>query len=174
MELFSTIGKVDRAEIQYEPNGRSRGTGVVQFDTPDNAATAIGKSSTPSCCRLPCSLPVRKIYRLPVRWTSSRSHLRQIHEPQQRRHHGRNRRSWRDDARPDHVTTPRTAHPGYVLRISTIYLLPKSLLHLIRSPTNTTDITFQKRRWLCRFGGVDPTVVSCCSKNFTNCTNIFP
>ena len=42
MELFSTIGKVDRAEIQYEPNGRSRGTGVVQFDTADNAATAIG------------------------------------------------------------------------------------------------------------------------------------
>lgn len=43
MELFSTIGKVERAEIQYEPNGRSRGTGVVQFDTADNAETAISK-----------------------------------------------------------------------------------------------------------------------------------
>ena len=45
MELFSTIGKVERAEIQYEPNGRSRGTGVVQFDTAENSATAIGKFS---------------------------------------------------------------------------------------------------------------------------------
>ena len=41
MDLFSTIGKVDRAEIQYEPNGRSRGTGVVQFDSADTAETAI-------------------------------------------------------------------------------------------------------------------------------------
>jgi RNA recognition motif-containing protein len=41
--LFSTIGKVERAEIQYEPNGRSRGTGVVEFDTPDTAETAIGE-----------------------------------------------------------------------------------------------------------------------------------
>lgn len=45
IDLFSTIGKVDRAEIQYEPNGRSRGTGVVQFDTPDTAETAIGMLS---------------------------------------------------------------------------------------------------------------------------------
>ena len=42
VELFTTIGKVERAEIQYEPNGRSRGTGVVQFDIADNAETAIG------------------------------------------------------------------------------------------------------------------------------------
>jgi hypothetical protein len=41
VDLFSTIGKVDRAEIQYEPNGRSRGTGVVQFDSGDTAETAI-------------------------------------------------------------------------------------------------------------------------------------
>lgn len=41
IELFTTIGKVERAEIQYEPNGRSRGTGVVQFDTAENAETAI-------------------------------------------------------------------------------------------------------------------------------------
>lgn len=43
VELFTTIGKVERAEIQYEPSGRSRGTGVVQFDTPEAAETAIGK-----------------------------------------------------------------------------------------------------------------------------------
>ena len=43
MELFQTIGKVDKAEIQYEPNGRSRGTGVVQFDSADNAETSIAK-----------------------------------------------------------------------------------------------------------------------------------
>ncbi|KAI4164272.1 MAG: hypothetical protein LQ342_002237 [Letrouitia transgressa] len=43
VELFTTIGKVERAEIQYEPNGRSRGTGVVQFDGVENADTAIAK-----------------------------------------------------------------------------------------------------------------------------------
>lgn len=43
IELFQTIGKVERAEIQYEPNGRSRGTGVVQFDSADNSETAIAK-----------------------------------------------------------------------------------------------------------------------------------
>lgn len=41
VELFTTIGKVERAEIQYEANGRSKGTGVVQFDSPENAETAI-------------------------------------------------------------------------------------------------------------------------------------
>jgi RNA recognition motif-containing protein len=34
---------VKRAEIQYEPNGRSRGTGVVEFNTAEDAETAIGK-----------------------------------------------------------------------------------------------------------------------------------
>ena len=43
IELFTTIGKVGRAEIQYEPNGRSRGTGVVEFDSAENAETAICK-----------------------------------------------------------------------------------------------------------------------------------
>ncbi|KAL2371050.1 hypothetical protein RJZ57_004514 [Blastomyces gilchristii] len=43
VDLFSTIGKVERAEIQYEPNGRSRGTGVVEFDSAENAETAINK-----------------------------------------------------------------------------------------------------------------------------------
>jgi len=45
VELFTTIGKVEQAEIQYEPNGRSRGTGVVRFDTIENAETAITKFS---------------------------------------------------------------------------------------------------------------------------------
>jgi RNA recognition motif-containing protein len=45
VELFTTIGKVDRAEIQYEPNGRSRGSGVVQFTTAEDAETAISKFS---------------------------------------------------------------------------------------------------------------------------------
>jgi RNA recognition motif-containing protein len=49
VELFTTIGKVERAEIQYEPNGRSRGTGVVQFDNAEGAETAIGKFSDVSC-----------------------------------------------------------------------------------------------------------------------------
>ena len=46
MDLFTTIGTVERAEIQYEPNGRSRGTGVVKFDSRENAETAI--STLPS------------------------------------------------------------------------------------------------------------------------------
>lgn len=43
VELFQTIGKVEQAEIQYEPSGRSRGTGVVRFDNADTAETAIAK-----------------------------------------------------------------------------------------------------------------------------------
>lgn len=43
VELFTTIGKVEQAEIQYEPSGRSRGTGVVRFDSADTADTAIAK-----------------------------------------------------------------------------------------------------------------------------------
>ncbi|KAK1753497.1 RNP domain protein [Echria macrotheca] len=43
VELFSTIGKVEQAEIQYEPSGRSRGSGVVRFDSADTAETAITK-----------------------------------------------------------------------------------------------------------------------------------
>lgn len=43
MELFTTIGKVEQAEIQYEPSGRSRGTGVVRFDSAETAETAISK-----------------------------------------------------------------------------------------------------------------------------------
>lgn len=38
-----TIGKVEQAEIQYEPSGRSRGSGVVRFDSADIAETAIAK-----------------------------------------------------------------------------------------------------------------------------------
>ena len=43
VELFSTIGKVERAEIKYEPNGRSTGTGVVEFGSQEDAGTAITK-----------------------------------------------------------------------------------------------------------------------------------
>ncbi|ORY07262.1 hypothetical protein BCR34DRAFT_603924 [Clohesyomyces aquaticus] len=43
VELFTTIGKVERAEIQYELNGRSRGTGVVEFANAADAETAIAK-----------------------------------------------------------------------------------------------------------------------------------
>lgn len=34
---------MEQAEIQYEPSGRSRGTGVVRFDNADTAETAIQK-----------------------------------------------------------------------------------------------------------------------------------
>ena len=54
VELFTTIGKVERAEIQYEPNGRSRGTGVVQFDSPENAETAICTLPGPFDARIKC------------------------------------------------------------------------------------------------------------------------
>lgn len=43
MELFTTIGKVERAEIVYESNGRSRGAGVVQFASQADAASSISK-----------------------------------------------------------------------------------------------------------------------------------
>lgn len=43
VELFTTIGKVERAEIQYEPSGRSKGAGVVRFDALLTAQTAISK-----------------------------------------------------------------------------------------------------------------------------------
>ena len=43
IELFTTIGKVEQAEIQYEPSGRSRGSGVVRFDSADTSDTAISK-----------------------------------------------------------------------------------------------------------------------------------
>jgi RNA recognition motif-containing protein len=48
IELFTTIGKVERAEIQYEPNGRSRGTGVVEFEKLSDAETAIGEHIFPN------------------------------------------------------------------------------------------------------------------------------
>lgn len=43
VELFTTIGKVEQAEIQYEPSGRSKGSGVVRFDDAEMADTAISK-----------------------------------------------------------------------------------------------------------------------------------
>ncbi|KAA8566314.1 hypothetical protein EYC84_008905 [Monilinia fructicola] len=62
VELFTTIGKVEQAEIQYEPNGRSRGTGVkfsgyqyggrplglsfVKYQTPGGAGDAMDTEVT--------------------------------------------------------------------------------------------------------------------------------
>lgn len=42
IELFQTTGKVEEAEVLYE-NGRSKGAGVVQFNTIEEAETAISK-----------------------------------------------------------------------------------------------------------------------------------
>lgn len=42
VELFQTTGKVDEAEIVFE-HGRSKGVGVVQFATVEDAETAIAK-----------------------------------------------------------------------------------------------------------------------------------
>ncbi|KAH8919561.1 RNA-binding domain-containing protein [Atractiella rhizophila] len=42
VELFQTTGKVEHAEVIYE-GGRSKGTGVVQFATIEEAETAISK-----------------------------------------------------------------------------------------------------------------------------------
>lgn len=44
MELFQTTGKVDEAEILFE-GGRSKGVGVVQFASVEEAETAIAKFS---------------------------------------------------------------------------------------------------------------------------------
>jgi RNA recognition motif-containing protein len=43
IDLFQTVGEVDRAEIQYLPNGRSQGAGVVRFTAPSTAEIAISK-----------------------------------------------------------------------------------------------------------------------------------
>lgn len=45
-ELFKTIAQVDHAEIQYLPDGRSNGTGVVRFQSDEMAEKAIGKYSS--------------------------------------------------------------------------------------------------------------------------------
>ena len=42
-ELFTTIAKVERAEVAYEANGRSKGCGVVEFGSQTDADTAIAK-----------------------------------------------------------------------------------------------------------------------------------
>lgn len=43
VDLFQTVGEVDRAEIQLLPNGRSQGAGVVRFSNPATAEIAISK-----------------------------------------------------------------------------------------------------------------------------------
>lgn len=42
IELFQTTGKVEEAEVLFEA-GRSKGAGIVQFETVDEAQTAITK-----------------------------------------------------------------------------------------------------------------------------------
>ncbi len=76
VELFTTIGKVERAEIQYEGGGRSRGTGVVEFDSPENSETAICKFAL-LCTMLMLTFD-SEIHRLHVRRSPSRPELRQI------------------------------------------------------------------------------------------------
>lgn len=61
IDLFSTIGKVERAEIQYEPNGRSRGTGVVEFDGAETAETSICTlSPTEPICQIVTNISTAK------------------------------------------------------------------------------------------------------------------
>ena len=43
IELFTTVGTVEQAEICFEPSGRSRGVGVVRMESSDSASTAIQK-----------------------------------------------------------------------------------------------------------------------------------
>ncbi|KAK9241272.1 hypothetical protein V1525DRAFT_334909, partial [Lipomyces kononenkoae] len=43
IDLFQTIGKVERAEIQYGVDGRPKGSGVVQFENKELAEIAISK-----------------------------------------------------------------------------------------------------------------------------------
>ena len=100
IELFSTIGTVKRAEIQYEPNGRSRGTGVVEFEKGPDAETSIRKLHVRiTRQRLTCN---REVHRLPVWWQAARSDLGPLHQPEQRRCHGGHRGHWLDPG-SDHV-----------------------------------------------------------------------
>jgi len=41
VELFQTTGKVNHAEVLFE-GGRSKGVGVIEFETVEEAETAIG------------------------------------------------------------------------------------------------------------------------------------
>lgn len=56
VELFQTVGRVERAEIQLESSGRSAGAGVVKFDTPASADIAIEKFSGYSYGNRPLAL----------------------------------------------------------------------------------------------------------------------
>jgi RNA recognition motif-containing protein len=42
-DLFRGAGKVIRADVAQEPGGKSRGFGIVQFATIEDAKKAIGK-----------------------------------------------------------------------------------------------------------------------------------
>ncbi|MBW0501021.1 hypothetical protein O181_040736 [Austropuccinia psidii MF-1] len=55
VELFQTTGKVQNAEVLFE-GGRSKGVGVVEFETVDEAETAIAKFQSYSYGGRPLSL----------------------------------------------------------------------------------------------------------------------
>ncbi|KAI5968621.1 GBP2 [Candida theae] len=42
-ELFESIGRVAKAEVQYLEDGRASGNGVVQFELPESAATTLNE-----------------------------------------------------------------------------------------------------------------------------------
>ncbi|KAK9464668.1 RNA-binding domain-containing protein [Lipomyces arxii] len=56
VDLFQTIGKVERAEIQYTLDGRAKGSGVVQLENKELAQTAIDKFNGYSYGNRPLSL----------------------------------------------------------------------------------------------------------------------
>jgi RNA recognition motif-containing protein len=79
IELFTTIGKVERAEIQYEPNGRSRGTGVVEFEKLSDAETAIGEHIPQTLMSVQFLTNDSQIHWIPVWWQTSWPQLRSLH-----------------------------------------------------------------------------------------------
>lgn len=93
---------------------------ALRFNTSPTGVHAVPVLSSSTLLRMPKllyvsylyhSLPLAyllfpsQVYWLPVRRAPPRSNLHQVHEPKQRRCYGRSRRTWRDDARPDYVTT---------------------------------------------------------------------
>lgn len=79
---------MERAEIQYEPNGRSRGSGVVEFDSDENAETAICKRIVGLHNTRHANTFCSKIHWLHVWWTSIGVDLRQVHECERARRDG--------------------------------------------------------------------------------------
>lgn len=102
VELFTTIGSVKRAEIQYEPNGRSRGTGVVEFENATDAETAIRELCGHDTL-LQQLTHNREVHWLPVWRQAPRVNLRSLLEPEQWRCDGGHRGYWGPHPGPNHV-----------------------------------------------------------------------